>query len=196
MHLADTYPVVVGYCAGKHDIGAGIIIAWILQHAVGVLHHRLHQALRQVVQNRRFRGMCKVLLKGVDDNVDITVYRLRPGNRIGVLRIQNRKNGIDGRAVNGYLFQGIPAADDGVAVHLRARGRQCQDGRHRNGLCQVIALQELLPHIALQLGGSRNTLGAVNAAAAADGKDQVNILSAADLPAFEHRCKLGVGRNA
>ena len=188
-HLSEAVDRVGG---GPHEAGSRVVIVGFSEGDRAVFDQDLQKCFAEsLLHIGVFEA--EIVFKCVAHDVGGAGGRLPFGNGKSIRGVENRHGGNQGRGAGSPFFMLRKVRNHGGRVHLRARGRQGDYGIDGEGSLYETPVQDQVPGVPVILRPGCHDLGAVNRAAAADGKGHVNPFCLAFLHALSHRLNPGIG---
>jgi len=182
-------------CGRPHDVGARLIVLWILLGLARTDDERAHQSLGNVVAGVVVVAG-EVLLQDVRHDVVDARHHLIFGYGISELGVEDGEVGI-AEVVEELLLLAV-GRDDRPAVHLRAGARHGEHDADGNptAVARMMLLEIILPHILLLPCRRSHSLGIVARGTAAHGENHIHVLPACELSTLQHLLDVGVRHHA
>ena len=183
-----------------HDVGASLVILRVFHGGPRCHDETAHQSFGDVV-TRVVIEVGEILLKDVVHDVVNTRFHLVVGYSHRETRVKDgelRHQSVVKHMT--YLKSVLGIGNHSAGIHLRARARHGQYAAYGQNLLASIGLfllqPEFIPVVALVEDRCRHRLGIVAHAAAAQGKNEVDIVVTSNLNAFAQLLQRGVAHDA
>ncbi len=165
------------------------------QHA-RIVHDVPHQRFAERVAERHVVVLVKIALHCVHENIRRAAGRLVGGQSHRQLRVHYGELCAGKVGVIGALERAFFVCDDAAVAHFAACDGDGQHDAERQTGGRFPLFFEKVPHVALVCSAVGDGLRGVDHAAAADGQNEIDALTAAKLDALINQRKVRIGHHA